>query len=176
MVGISLTGVINALYARDVLGITEQQWYFVFIPLLLTMVVASLPIGKLVDKVGRKIPIILGLVVLGLGTVIFTFGNYVMIMVSMCLFGFAQMLIMSGAMALATDLIQPMYRGKVVGFNNFFGYIVMGFGMLFGGYLYGNFIPQSPFIISLGATFMALLMVVFLIHEPKKRVGAITQA
>jgi len=173
MFGISLTGVINALYARDVLGITEQQWYFVFIPLLLTMVVASLPIGKLVDKVGRKIPIILGLGVLGLGTVIFTFADYTMIMVSMCLFGFAQMLIMSGAMALATDLIQPMYRGKVVGFNNFFGYIVMGFGMLLGGYLYGNFIPQSPFIISLGATFMALLMVVFLIHEPKKRVGAI---
>lgn len=176
MFGISLTGVINALYARDVLGITEQQWYFVFVPLLLTMVVASLPIGKLVDKIGRKIPIVLGLGVLGLGTVIFTFGDYVMIMVSMCLFGFAHMLIMSGVMALSTDLIQPVYRGKVVGFNNFFGYILMGFGMLLGGYLYGNFIPQSPFIISLGATFIALLMVVFLVHEPKKRVGAITPA
>ena len=176
MFGISLTGVINALYARDVLGITEQQWYFVFIPLLLTMVVASLPIGKLVDKVGRKIPMILGLGVLGLGTVIFTFADYTMILVSMCLFGFAQMLIMSGAMALATDLIQPVYRGKVVGFNNFFGYIVMGLGMLLGGYLYENFIPQSPFFISLGAAFVALLMVVVLVHEPKKRVGAITQA
>ena len=173
MFGISLTGVINALYARDVLGITEQQWYFVFIPLLLTMVVASLPIGKLVDKVGRKIPMILGLGVLGLGTVVFAFGNYVMVMISMCLFGFAHMLIMSGAMALATDLIQPVYRGKVVGFNNFFGYIVMGLGMLLGGYLYENFIPQSPFFISLGAAFVALLMVVFLVHEPKERVGAI---
>jgi len=168
MFGISLTGVINALYARDVLGITEGQWYFVFIPLLLTMVVASLPIGKLVDKIGRKIPIVLGLCVLGLGTVIFAFGDYVMIMISMSLFGFAHMLIMSGAMALSTDLIQPVNRGKVVGFNNFFGYIIMGFGMLLGGYLYGNFIPQSPFIISLGATFIALLMVLFLIHEPKK--------
>jgi len=174
MFGISLTGVINALYARDVLGITEGQWYFVFIPLLLTMVVASLPIGKLVDKIGRKIPIVLGLCVLGLGTVIFAFGDYVMIMISMSLFGFAHMLIMSGAMALSTDLIQPVNRGKVVGFNNFFGYIIMGFGMLLGGYLYENFIPQSPFIISLGATFIALLMVLFLIHEPKKRVGATT--
>jgi len=176
MFGLSLTGVINALYARDVLGITEGQWYFVFIPLLLTMVVASLPIGKLVDKIGRKIPIVLGLCVLGAGTVIFTFGNYVMIMVSMSLFGFAHMLIMSGAMALSTDLIQPVNRGKVVGFNNFFGYIVMGLGMLLGGYLYGNFTRQSPFIISLGVTFIALLMVMFLVHEPKKRVGATTSA
>jgi MFS family permease len=174
MFGISLTGVINALYARDVLGVTEQQWYFVFIPLLLTMVVASLPIGKLVDKIGRKIPIILGLGVLGLGTMVFTFGNYSMVIVSMCLFGFAQMLIMSGVMALSTDLIQPEYRGKVMGFNNFFGYIVMGFGMLLGGYLYENFIPQSPFFINLGFTVGALIMVLFLVHEPKKRIGEIT--
>jgi MFS family permease len=173
MFGFSLTGVINALYARDVLGITEQQWYFVFIPLLLTMVVASLPIGKLVDNIGRKIPIVMGLCALGVGTVIFAFANYAMIMISMSLFGFAHMLIMSGAMALSTDLIQPVNRGKVMGFNNFFGYILMGLGMLLGGYLYENFIPQSPFIISLGATFIALLMIVFLIHEPKKRIGAI---
>lgn len=176
MFGISLTGVINALYANKVLGIPKEQWWLVFVPLLLTMMVASLPIGKMVDKVGRKIPIILGLGVLGAGTVIFAFGNFLMVMVAMCLFGFAQMLIMSGSMALSTDLIEPVNRGKVVGFNNFFGYIVMGLGMLLGAYLYENFIPQSPFIISLGATFIALLMVVFLVHEPKERVGAITPA
>jgi len=174
MFGMSLTGVINALYANKVLGIPKEQWWLVFVPLLLTMVVASLPIGKMVDKVGRKIPIILGLGVLGAGTVIFALGNFLMVMVAMCLFGFAQMLIMSGSMALSTDLIEPVNRGKVVGFNNFFGYIIMGLGMLLGAYLYENFIPQSPFIISLGATFVALLMVVFLVHEPKKRVGAIT--
>ncbi len=174
MFGMALTGVINALYANKVLGIPKEQWWLVFVPLLLTMVVASLPIGKMVDKVGRKIPIILGLGVLSAGTVIFAFGNFLMVMVAMCLFGFAQMLIMSGSMALSTDLIEPVNRGKVVGFNNFFGYIIMGLGMLLGAYLYENFIPQSPFIISFGATFVALLMVVFLVHEPKKRVGAIT--
>lgn len=176
MFGMALTGVINALYANKVLGIPKEQWWLVFVPLLLTMVVASLPIGKMVDKVGRKIPIILGLGVLGAGTVIFAFGNFLRVIVAMCLFGFAQMLIMSGSMALSTDLIEPVNRGKVVGFNNFFGYIIMGFGMLLGAYLYENFVPQSPFIISLGATFVALLMVLFLVHEPKKRVGAITPA
>jgi len=176
MFGMALIGVINALYANKVLGIPREQWWLVFVPLLLTMVVASLPIGKMVDKVGRKIPIILGLGVLGAGTVIFALGNFLMVMVAMCLFGFAQMLIMSGSMALSTDLIEPVNRGKVVGFNNFFGYIIMGLGMLLGAYLYENFIPQSPFIISLGATFVALLMVLFLVHEPKKRVGAITRA
>jgi len=176
MFGMALTNVINALYARDVLGIPEEQWYFVFIPLLLTMIVASLPIGKLVDKVGRKIPIVLGLGVLAVATVVFAFGDFVMVMISMSLFGMAQMLVMSGAMALSTDLIQPANRGKVVGFNNFIGYIIMGFGMLLGSYLYENFIPQSPFIVNLGVTFAAFLIVLFFIHEPKRRVGVIAPA
>lgn len=141
MFGISLTNVINALYARDVLGIPEEQWYFTYIPLLVTMVVVSLPIGKMVDKVGRKIPMVLGLGVLGVATVVFAFGDFLMVLVSMSLFGLAQMMVMSEVMALSTDLIQPVNRGKVVRFNNFVGYIVMGLGMLLGGYLYGSHAP-----------------------------------
>ncbi|MDH5461074.1 MAG: MFS transporter [Candidatus Bathyarchaeota archaeon] len=173
MFGISLTNVINALYARDVLGIPEQQWYFTHIPLLVTMVVASLPIGKMVDKVGRKIPMLLGLGIFGVATVVFAFGDFSMVLISMSLFGFAQMMVMSGTMALSTDLVQPVNRGKVVGFNNFVGYIIMGLGMLLGGFLYEGVLPQSPFFISLGFTFVALLVVLFLVHEPEKRVGAI---
>ncbi len=165
MFGMSLTNVINALYARDVLGISESQWYFVHIPLLVTMVVASLPIGKMVDKVGRKIPMLVGLAVFGVATLAFTFGNFVIVLVAMALFGFAQMMVMSGVMALSTDLIQPVNRGKVVGFNNFIGYIAMGLGMLLGGYLYDSILPQSPFLISLVFTVAAWLVVLFLVQE-----------
>ena len=174
MFSIAITMVINALYARDVLGLSEQQWWYVFIPLLLTMVVASIPIGKMVDKIGRKIPLILGLIVLSASTVIFVTGNFIMVLVSMCLLGFGRMLIMSSSMALNTDLVHQVNRGKVMGFNNFIGYIVMGSGMLLGSYLYGNIIPQLPFIISLGVSILTLPIVLFQVHEPKERIG-ITQ-
>ena len=173
MFGMSVTNVINALYARDVLLIPEEQWWFVFIPLLLTMVVASIPIGKMVDNIGRKIPLVLGLFVFGAATLIFVTGNFFTVMISMCLFAFGQLLAMSAVMALATDLVPPENRGKVVGFRNFIGYIAMGFGMLLGNYLYVSFIPQVPFCVTLGLTVAAFLIVLFLVHEPKKRVGAI---
>ena len=61
-----------------------------------------------------------------------------------------------------------------MGFNNFIGYIVMGSGMLLGSYLYGNIIPQLPFIVSLGVSIQTLPIVLFQVHEPKERIG-ITQ-
>ena len=171
MFGRSLTDVINALYARDVLLIAEEQWWLVFIPLLLTMVVVSIPIGKMVDKIGRKIPLVLGLFILGVATLIFVAGDFLTVMISMCLFAIGQLLVMSTVMALATDLVPPANRGKVIGFRNFFGYIVMGFGMLLGNYLYVSFTPQLPFYVTLGVIVTAFLIVLFLVHEPRKRVG-----
>jgi len=176
MFGMSITGVINALYAGEVLGIPREQWWVVFVPLLLTMIVASIPIGKTVDKIGRKIPMILGLVALGAYTLIFVNGTLVTIMISMCMLGMAQMLIMSSIMALSADLVPPVNRGKVVGFRNFVGYIAMGFGMLLGGYLYESFIPQSPFYLTIGLIVPALLIILFLIREPKKQADVFAQA
>ncbi len=171
MFGMSVTNVINALYARDVLLIPEEQWWFVFIPLLLTIVVAAIPIGKTVDKIGRKIPLILGLSVFGTASWIFVAGNLLTVMISMCLFAIGQLLVMSSVMALATDLVSPMNRGKVVGFRNFVGYIAMGSGMLLGNYLYISFIPQLPFYLTIALTATAFLIAVLLVHEPENRVG-----
>jgi MFS family permease len=173
MFGISLTQVIDALYARDVLLIPEEQWWLVYVPLMLTMILASIPIGKTVDKIGRKIPLILGLFVLGAATLIFVNGTLLTVMISMSLLGIAQMLTMAAATALSTDLVHPENRGKVNGFVNFIGYIMMALGMLLGNYLYVNFIPQLPFYVTLGLIVPEFLIVLFLVHEPKKRVGSI---
>jgi MFS family permease len=166
--GMSLTQVMNAIYAVDVLGVPEEQWWLTFIPLLLTMIAVSIPIGKMVDKIGRKIPLILGLFVFSAATVIFVSGNLLTLMISMSLFGMGQLLVMSAAMALSTDLVDPVNRGKVVGFRNFVGYIFMGLGMLLGNYLYVSLFPQMPFYVALGLLIPAFLIVLFLVHEAEK--------
>jgi len=167
MFGMSLTHVMNAIYARDILGIPEEQWWLTFIPLLVTMIVMSIPIGKMVDKIGRKTPLLLGISSLGVATLIFVIGNLVTVMISMILFATGQLLVMSSAMALSTDLVEPVNRGKVVGFRNFVAYIFNGVAMLLGSYLYVNFIPQLPFYVALGLLIPTFLIILFLIQEAK---------
>ncbi len=171
MFGISLTQVINALYARDVLMISEEQWWLVFIPLLLTIIAASLPIGKMVDKFGRRTPLTLGLLTFTLATLLFITGDFLRVMIAMSLFAAGQLLVMSAAMALSTDLVPSLHRGKVVGLRNFVGYIAMGSGMLLGSYLYTALIPQLPFYVSLWSIGAAGVIFLLLVHEPTKREG-----
>jgi len=168
MFGMSLTQVMNAIYAKNVLGIPEEQWWLTFIPLLVTMIVASVPIGKMVDKIGRKIPLFLGLFVFAVATLIFVFGNLLLVMISMSLFAIGQLLVMAAAMALSADLVDPVNRGKVVGFRNFVGYIFNGLGMLLGGFLYVSFMPQMPFYVTLGLIIPGILIIFFLVHEQQK--------
>jgi len=169
MLGLSMFFVINAVYARDVLLIPKSQWWLVFIPLTITMIVASIPVGKAIDKFGRKIPLILGLVVFDAGLATFIVGDLLLVSIAMILFGLGQLLVMSSSMALAADLVEREYRGKVNGFINFMGYIAMGFGMLLGNYLYIAFAPQLPFYTALTLTIPAFVITIFLVKEAKPK-------
>jgi MFS family permease len=168
MFGMSMTQVMNAIYATQVLGIPEEQWWLTFIPLLVTMIIMSIPIGKMVDRIGRKIPLILGLIIFASATAIFTIGNLLTVMLAMSLFAMGQLFVMAAAMALSTDLVDPVNRGKVVGFRNFVGYIFNGLGMLLGSYLYITFFPQLPFYVTLVLMVPTLLIAAFMVHELQK--------
>lgn len=169
MLGLSMFFVINAVYARDVLQIPKSQWWLVFIPLTITMIVASIPVGKAIDRFGRKIPLILGLVVFDAGLATFIVGDLVVVSIAMILFGLGQLLVMSASTALSTDLVEPEYRGRVNGFINFMSYIAMAFGMLLGNYLYIAFMPQLPFYTALVLTVPAFVIVIFLVQEARPK-------
>lgn len=169
MLGYSLFNVINALYAQDVLGIPLNQWWIAYVPLLLTMIVASIPVGKAVDTIGRKIPLVLGLLSLGLGLVVFVNGDFFAVNIAMILIGLGMLLWSAASMALSADLVPSENRGKVNGFTNFVSYIVMGFGMLLGNYFYVSVSPQLPFYAGLVIALLAAAIVTVLIHEPKKK-------
>lgn len=78
-------------------------------------------------------------------------------MLSMSLFAIGQLSVMSSAMVLSTDLVNPENRGKVVAFRNFVGYIFNGVCMLLDNHLYVAFFPQLPFYVALGLMGPAIL-------------------
>jgi MFS family permease len=123
----------------------------------------------MVDKIGRKIPLILGLVVFSIGAAIFLFGNLFTLMAAMIFFDLGSLLFGTGMLALTADLVGTENRGKVSGFTNFTSYIISGIGMLLGNYLYVNFFPQLPFYIALAVMLPTFVIVFFLVHEPAKR-------
>jgi MFS family permease len=169
MFGASMFFVINAVYARDVLLIPQSQWWLVFIPLTITMIAVSIPVGKAIDRFGRKIPLILGLVAFDAGLATFIVGDLLIASIAMILLGLGQLLVMSSSMAFAADLVKPEYRGKVNGFINFMSYVAMGIGMLLGNYLYIAFAPQLPFYTALALTIPAFVITIFLVKEARPK-------
>jgi len=159
--------VINALYAINTLGIPEELWWITFIPLLITMVIASIPIGKAIDRFGPKIPLLFGPFALAASALIFAYGNFFTVMISMCLNGLVFLLIMSSAMTLTANLVDPENRGKVRGFLNFMGYVFTGIGMLLGNFFY-NLMPQLPFYITAILTLPMIIIIVFRVREQRK--------
>ncbi len=168
MFGMSMTSVMNAIYAKEVLGIPEDLWWLTFIPLMATLIVMSLPIGKMVDKIGRRIPLMLGVVIFAAAALFFTAGNLVTVMIAVSLLAMGQLFVMASAMALSTDLVDPAHRGKVVGLRNFVGYIFNGAGAILGSYMYVEILPQLPFYTTSLLMIPSLLVVLFLIREPRK--------
>lgn len=170
MFSFALTNVINALYARDVLGIAQDQWFLAYIPMLLTMVVASYPIGKMVDRVSMKLPLAIGPCLLVVSLLLFITGNLYSVMVSMALMGLVHLFMMSSAMALSACLVEPQKRGKINGGVNFVGYLLTGTGMLLGNLLY-NLTPQLPFYLTIALAVPMLLIIFLRIAEPKRDQG-----
>ena len=167
MFTLALTNVINAIYARDILGVPQDQWYLAYVPMLVTMIIASYPIGKMVDKVGMKLPLAIGPMVLATSMFLFISGNLYSIMVSIALLGLVHLFMMSSAMALSACLVEPQNRGKITGGVNFVGYILTGAGMVLGNLLY-NIASYLPFYLTIALVFPMMLIIIFRISEPKK--------
>jgi MFS family permease len=169
---ISLAQLFFSVYAVEgadsVLHLSQLDWALVSTALFITMILAAVPIGKSIDKIGRKTPLLLSLVILVPGILLFVYGNLATVYVAMPLIGLTQLLFFSSFQSLQTDLVPREKRAKVIGFSQFVNYVFMAFGMLTGGLIY-SFNPQLPFILILIATIPAFLVLALLVHEPEKR-------
>ncbi|MDI6847056.1 MAG: MFS transporter [Candidatus Bathyarchaeia archaeon] len=149
------------------LQLARIEWGYVMIALFICMIILSFPTGKLIDKVGRKISLIVSSLLMIPATLLFVYGNYSTLFIVMPLFGFTQLLGFSAYQTLFADLVPQAQRGKVTGSMNFFTYIFMAIGGIAGGLLYDNASPQLPFLLMPILIVPSILLIVFYVREPR---------
>jgi MFS family permease len=169
---VSLGQLFFAVYAvegdRSVLGISQIDWAFVSTALFISMIIFAIPIGKVIDRVGRKAPLLLAHGAFVPGILLFVYGDLTRLFIAMPLIGLGQLLFFSSFFSLQTDLVPRENRAKVIGFSQFFSYISMAIGMLAGGIIY-SVTPQLPFFLMLIAIIPSLFIILLFVHEPEKR-------
>jgi MFS family permease len=168
MFGISIFQPIMVLYVVEDLGISETGWALILTTLFISMIVLSIPSGKLIDKIGKKRPMIAAYVIWLVIVPLFIYGDFYRLVLAMILVGLLQILFSASSSSLMAELVPPEHRGKVSGSNNFFTLLAGSVGQLMGGYLYDNVSHQLPWWLQLAFVVPSLLLVVLFVKEPKK--------
>ena len=167
--GFSATSLFTVIYATKVLLINEVTWGFLLAILPVTTILLALPVGKLVDKIKRKTPILLSVLIFGLSMWIFVNGDLFGVALSLVLLGVGNVMLNASFGALQTDLTPKEQRGRVNGFTNFANYIVMAGGAFLGGLLYEYVAPQAPFLLAIACVLPSFMLTLILVKEPERR-------
>jgi MFS family permease len=170
MFGVATVQVYLVIYAVNVLLVDTAMWGYVMLALPVTMIVLSIPIGKFVDKINRKVPILAAYAFFFVSLLLFANGwNILLVFLSLMFLGVGLVTMNAGSNALQADLTPRESRGKVQGFSSFVNFIVMALGAAAGGFLYEHLSPASPFYLSMILTIPAFLLTLAMVHEPQKR-------
>jgi len=159
---------IIALYILDDLGIGYVDFSYIMTALFVSMIILAIPAGLIIDKIGKKKPMIAALVLWGVAVPLMIWGDFYRLIASMTLVGLVQVLINGAASALSADLVPREHRGKVNGSRGFFAMLASAVGMYSGGWIYDNIGHQVPWLLQLVLIIPPILLIHFMIEEPKK--------
>jgi len=168
MTSISLFMPIMILYIVEDLGIPEVSWSLILTVLFVSMIVLSIPIGKLVDKVGKKRPLIVAYLIWIVIIPLFVYGDFYRLLLAMILVGAMQVTLMSASASLMADLVPREHRGKISGSSNFFTLIAASMGNLLSGYLYDNVSHTLPFWLQIAFVVPCIVIILLFVQEPER--------
>lgn len=159
----------TSLYVFDMVGVSEMEWGLVNTASVAVTLVFGFPLGKVVDKIGRKRSIILANLLFIPASVFFLFSrSFVQLLVVFMVFGFGGCLIMPAYNALLADLIPREKRGRILGTIVTLNILATVPSSALGGFLYGVD-PTHPFLFAIVLGIVVSLIILFTVKEPKIR-------
>ncbi|WP_442602219.1 MFS transporter [Paenibacillus sp. KN14-4R] len=125
--------------------------------------------GPLSDKIGRRTPIIVGLVGMAISTIMFAYADTMFVLiVARFVQGLAAAATWTAALAFLADIFPAQMRGTAMGIA--LTGISTGslMGAPLGGWLFEFGGTMLPFFFTCGLTIVAALLVIFLMREPER--------
>ncbi|UCD45731.1 MAG: MFS transporter [Candidatus Bathyarchaeota archaeon] len=158
-------GMFHALYANDVVGVKRFQWSFMSTVNMLIGLVLGIPVGRLIDAIGRKRSMLLR----------FLFSTPVVVLMVFSR-GFLQHLVViilfavSGTFfpafrALQADMIPREARGRVLGVIGTLRILATVPSAALGGLLYQTH-PALPFALAIVLQLISVSIIYFKVQEP----------
>jgi len=156
-------------YATDIVKIKEFEWATLMAWFSVVNILSALPCGKIVDRFGRKKPLIMAWFLFIPGLIGFVYGNIVITSISFLFLGVALIVANTAYPALMADFVARDKRGKIIGSTNFFFNILSSLGQFSGGFMYYYLSPALPFLLSATLFIPCLILTLFKVHEPTSR-------
>ncbi len=174
MLSLGIVAPILPLYAKD-LKATGIELGIIFAGFALSRSIFAPIVGQFSDQHGRKKLLVVGLILFTVVSVSFVFARSPLALTIIRIVqGFSTVLVTPVAQAYVGDLTPVGQEGKYM--NLFFMSFFAGqaLGPYFGGYLTDQYNIKTPFYIMAVLSFLALIMILFLVPESlaiKKHVG-----
>ncbi len=179
---IAMTAPFYVVYARNVVGVTEANWgQLLFISGLLGILVA-LPLGGLVDRLGSRRMILIGMFMLPFFILGFTYTTgFVSLAIVLCGITLCNNVMIPAFSALIADSVPRGLRGRMysvigergvsINFGNFWGSGLLifppaAFGAFLGGYFY-DYSPRLLYLVTSAALFVGFILVYLYVKEPE---------
>ena len=151
MVGVGLLAPILVIYAHEVVQLSDQLIGTLFLVMVLAVALASVPGGKMADRVGRPRMVIWGMVLASAGMWLLPFagrGNLLVLGVAALLLGGSYAISSPAWLALMSEAAPRGSTGMVMGASETAQGAGLVIGPLLGGGLYDRIGPQAPFVAS----------------------------
>jgi len=161
----------SALYVFDVVKVSEFEWGIVMTIFTIISLLIGIPLGKIIDVIGRKKSIILAYVIFIPSTILFIISRgFLLLSLVFAAFAVGSVLIGPAFNALTTDLTPKDKRGRIMGIIGTLNIMAMIPASVIGGFLY-QLDPSLPFIFTLVISILSLVIMSLFIKEPEVREG-----
>jgi len=157
----------KSLYAIDVVGVTGFEWSLMSTANMLVGLVIGLPVGRMIDSMGKRKSILLAYLFSTPVIALFILSRGVLsLLLTQVLFGVSHAFFFPALFALQADLIPQEKRGRIMGAIGTLRTLATVPAAAFHGVLY-EVGPATPFVVAIILEIMIVAIFIYKISEPE---------